>query len=48
LKGQRWTFIGALVGLAVGSVFGVDYAIAGIGIGMAGGIAITIAMRPRQ
>jgi len=26
-------------------VFGIDYAVAGIGIGMAGGIAISLAMR---
>jgi hypothetical protein len=45
LKGWHWIFVGALVGLAAGSVFGADYAIAGIGIGMAGGIAITLAMR---
>ncbi len=32
-----WIAIGALVGCAAGAVFGTDYAIAGIGIGVAGG-----------
>lgn len=45
MKASYWIFVGALVGLAAGSVFGADYAIAGIGIGIAGGIAITLAMR---
>ena len=47
MKGWYWIFVGALVGFAAGSVFGTDYAIAGIGIGMAGGIAIYTAMRAR-
>jgi hypothetical protein len=47
LKGWYWIFVGALVGFAAGSIFGTDYAIAGIGIGMAGGIAIRIGMRSR-
>jgi hypothetical protein len=45
LKGHWWIGVGAAVGLAAGSVFGVQYAIAGIGIGMAGGIAVYLAMR---
>jgi len=45
LKGPWWIGVGAAVGLAAGSVFGVQYAIAGIGIGMAGGIAVYLAMR---
>ncbi|WP_180375591.1 hypothetical protein [Mesorhizobium sp. 8] len=44
MKRSYWIFVGAVVGFAVGMVFGADYAIAGIGIGMAGGIAITLAM----
>jgi hypothetical protein len=47
LKGWYWIFVGALVGFAAGSIFGMDYAIAGIGIGMAGGIAIRLGMRSR-
>jgi len=45
LKRSYWIFVGAVVGFAAGMVFGTDYAIAGIGIGMTGGIAITLAMR---
>lgn len=45
MKGWTWIFVGALVGFVVGSAFGTDYAIAGIGIGMAGGIAIYVGMR---
>ena len=44
MKRSYWIFVGAVVGFAVGLVFGTDYAITGIGIGMAGGIAITLAM----
>ena len=47
MKGWHWIFVGALVGFVAGSVFGTDYAIAGIGIGMAGGIAIGLTMRAR-
>jgi hypothetical protein len=47
LKASYWLFVGALVGFAAGSIFGVNYAIAGIGIGMAGGIAISLTMRGR-
>jgi hypothetical protein len=37
--------IGAVVGLVCGSLFGTTYAIAGIGIGIAGGLAIYVGMR---
>ena len=47
MKGWHWIAIGALVGFAAGSIFGITYAIAGIGIGMAGGIAIGLTMRGR-
>ena len=39
MKNHYWPVIGALVGGAVGAVFGPDYALAGAGIGLAGGIA---------
>jgi len=45
VKRSYWIFVGALVGFAAGMVFGIDYTVAGIGIGMAGGIAISLAMR---
>jgi len=45
LQRSYWIVVGALVGFAVGMVFGTGYAIAGIGIGMAGGIAVSLAMR---
>jgi hypothetical protein len=47
LKAWYWIFVGAAVGFVAGSIFGADYAIAGIGIGMAGGIAVGLAMRGR-
>jgi hypothetical protein len=46
LKRQNWIMIGAMVGFFAGLPFGTVYAIAGIGIGMAGGIGISLAMRP--
>jgi len=36
---------GAVVGLLAGSLFGASYAIAGVGIGIAGGLAIYVGMR---
>jgi hypothetical protein len=45
MKGPYWPLIGAVVGLVAGSAFGTQYAIAGIGIGMAGGLAIYVGMR---
>lgn len=45
MKNWYWIAIGALVGLGCGALFGADYAIAGTGIGIAGGIAIAIGMR---
>ena len=45
LKGPYWVVVGAIIGVAAGAVFGVQYAIAGVGIGMAGGIAVYMAMR---
>ena len=45
MQRSTWIFVGALVGFAAGMVLGTDYAVAGIGIGMAGGIAISLAMR---
>ncbi len=45
LKGPYWIVIGAVVGFLAGLMFGIPYAVAGVGIGMAGGIAIYLAMR---
>lgn len=45
MKNHYWPVIGALVGGAAGAVFGPDYALAGAGIGLAGGIAIFLALR---
>ncbi len=44
MKGYYWIGIGALIGFAAGSLFGSTFAIGGIGIGMAGGIAIYAGM----
>ena len=45
MKNWYWIAIGALVGLGSGAVFGLDYALAGLGIGLAGGAAIAFGMR---
>ena len=40
-----WIAIGAVVGAGSGAIFGADYALAGLGIGLAGGAAIAFVMR---
>ena len=45
MKGPYWIMTGAAVGLLAGSLFGATYAIAGVGIGIAGGLAIYVGMR---
>ncbi len=45
MKGPYWIMIGAVVGLFAGSLFGATYAVAGVGIGIAGGLAIYVGMR---
>ena len=45
MKNWHWIPIGAMVGAASGSVFGMDYALAGFAIGLAGGAAIMVGMR---
>lgn len=45
MKGPYWIMTGAAVGLLAGSLFGASYAIAGVGIGIAGGLAIYVGMR---
>lgn len=40
-----WIAIGAVVGTGSGAIFGMDYALAGLGIGLAGGAAIAFVMR---
>ncbi len=41
----RWIIIGIVVGFGAGLLFGLDYALAGAGIGAIGGGAIMFAMR---
>ena len=48
MKNWHWIVIGAAVGLGSGALFGVDYALAGLGIGVVGGAAIMVAMRRRS
>lgn len=45
MRNWHWIAVGAAVGLASGAIFGIDYAVAGLGIGLAAGAAITIGMR---
>ena len=45
MRNWHWIAIGAAVGAASGSIFGMDYALAGLGIGLAGGAAIMVGMR---
>ncbi len=45
MKGPYWIMTGAVVGLFAGALFGATYAIAGVGIGVAGGLAIYVGMR---
>lgn len=45
MKNWHWIVIGAVVGAASGTIFGVDYAIAGTGIGIAAGAAIMLGLR---
>ena len=45
MKGPYWIFTGTIIGLLAGSLFGSTYAVAGVGIGMAGGLAIYVGMR---
>ncbi len=37
-----------MIGFFAGLPFGTTYAIAGVGIGMAGGIGVSVAMRAKQ
>lgn len=48
MKNRHWIAIGAAVGLGSGAIFGFDYALAGLGIGLFGGVAITVAMLRRR
>lgn len=45
MRNWHWIGIGALVGIASGSVFGLDYAVAGLGLGLVAGAAIMVGMR---
>lgn len=45
MKNWHWIATGAAVGVASGSIFGMNYALAGLGIGIVGGIAIMAVMR---
>ncbi len=45
MSNWHWLPIGAVVGTGSGAIFGMDYAMAGLGIGLAAGAAITFVMR---
>lgn len=40
MKSWHWIAIGAVVGLAAGAIFGFDYALAGLGLGLMAGVGI--------
>lgn len=43
-----WILIGLAVGAVCGAIFGIDYALAGAGIGLASGVGIWLVMRTRR
>lgn len=45
MRNWQWIVIGAAVGTASGAIFGIEYAIAGAGIGLAAGAAIMFGLR---
>jgi len=45
MKNRHWPPLGAAVGVAAGALFGFDYALAGLGLGLVAGGAIMLAMR---
>lgn len=45
MRNWHWIVIGAAVGLGAGAVFGLDYAIAGMVMGLAGGGGIAFVLR---
>lgn len=47
MKNWHWIAIGAVIGLAAGSVFGFDYALAGMGLGLAAGVGVVAGMGGR-
>jgi len=44
-KNWHWIVVGGAVGAGAGALFGFDYALAGLGIGLAGGCAIALGLR---
>lgn len=47
MRNWHWIAVGAVIGLAAGSVFGSDYALAGLGLGLAAGAGIVAGMGGR-
>lgn len=45
MKNWHWIGIGALAGIASGAIFGFDYAIVGLGLGIVAGAGIMLGMR---
>ena len=45
MSNWHWILVGAVVGIGSGAIFGTDYALAGLGIGLAGGAAIMFVLR---
>jgi hypothetical protein len=48
MKSSGLIFLGAMIGFFAGLPFGTTYAIAGVGIGMAGAIAISTSMSAKR
>ncbi len=47
MKSSYWIAVGAITGFLTGLIFGMDYAIAGAGIGLIAGGAIFLVIRNR-
>lgn len=45
MRNWYWIVVGAVAGLGAGAIFGVDYALAGMAMGLAGGGAIAFVLR---
>lgn len=45
MKNWHWLPVGAAVGVGSGAIFGLDYALAGLALGLVAGAAIMLALR---
>jgi len=45
MRNWHWIPLGAVVGVAAGAIFGFDYALAGLGLGLVAGGAIMLTLR---